>query len=221
MLQDKGRNGPSEELANFYDMIDESTLVWVNQPEPRGFGDAVLKAKSFVGTDSFLVHAGDSYVCSDEAKHLTMLMRTGKSSKADATFLVQQVADPRAYGVVEGYSETGIVHVSRVVEKPKKPTSNLAIKPVYVFSSTILKALEVTKSGYAGEIQLTDGIQQLIDWGLKVRGVELDDNSPLLDIGSPELYWDSQNISYTYCKTVIETKKRLVAPAESVEIPIA
>src|SRR5437879_12640237 len=60
MLRKNDKSGPSEDLQAFYEMVEESTLVWINQPEPRGFGDAVLKAKPFIGGDSFLVHAGRS-----------------------------------------------------------------------------------------------------------------------------------------------------------------
>ncbi len=197
-LQKMGKSGASEDLQAFYDMIEKSTLVWINQPEPRGFGDAVLKAKSFVGADSFLVHAGDSYIHSKNSGHLERLRKESDTAKADAAFLVQRVQDPRRYGVVEGTQEDGVVKVSRVVEKPQKPASNLAIMPVYAFHSVILKALEVTPSGVGGEIQLTDGIQKLVDWGLSVRAVELEKTDVRLDIGSPELYWEAQNLSYKY-----------------------
>ena len=126
--------------------------------------------------------------------------------KADAAFLVQQVEDPRRYGVVEGTSDgTGIVHVTRVVEKPLQPASKLAIMPVYAFHPVILKALEVTQSGVGGEIQLTDGIQKMVEWGLEIRAVELEEKDVRLDIGSPELYWESQNLSY---KHSVEKKRR-------------
>jgi UTP--glucose-1-phosphate uridylyltransferase len=199
MLQGKGKSGPSEDLRSFYQMIEESTLVWINQPEPRGFGDAVLKAKTFIGGDSFLVHAGDSYILSENSRHLKRLMESGESSKTDAALLIQQVQDPRRYGVVEGTRDaSGVVQVSRVVEKPQKPASNLAMVAVYAFSPVILKALEVTQKGVGGEIQLTDGIQKMVDWGLTVRAVELEKSDIRLDIGSPELYWEAQNLSYKY-----------------------
>ena len=199
MLQRKGKSGPSEDLQAFYDMIEDSTLVWINQPEPRGFGDAVLKAKTFVGSSSFLVHAGDSYILSEGSKHLKRLMETASAAKAEAVFLVQQVADPRRYGVVEGkMTDHGRVEVSRVVEKPSKPASNLAIMPVYVFQASILKALEETQTGVGGEIQLTDGIERMVDKGLVVRAVELEKDDIRLDIGSPELYWEAQNLSYNH-----------------------
>ncbi len=197
MLQKNAKSGPSEDLQAFYNMIEESTLVWINQPEPRGFGDAVLKAKPFVGGDNFLVHAGDSYILSKNSKHLERLREASETLKADGSFLVQQVEDPRRYGVVEGAKlEKGLVNVTRVIEKPAHPASNLAIMPVYAFHPVILKALEVTQSGAGGEIQLTDGIQKMIDWGLVLRGVELENSDIRLDIGSPELYWESQNLSY-------------------------
>ncbi len=206
MLRKNDKNGPSEDLQAFYEMVEESTLVWINQPEPRGFGDAVLKAKPFIGGDSFLVHAGDSYILSENSKHLKRLTEVSDMMKTDATFLVQQVEDPRRYGVVEGTREgTGIVHVTRVVEKPLQPASKLAIMPVYAFHPVILKALEVTQSGVGGEIQLTDGIQKMVEWGLEIRAVELEENDVRLDIGSPELYWESQSLSYRHS---VEKKRK-------------
>jgi UTP--glucose-1-phosphate uridylyltransferase len=199
MLQRKGKSGPSEELQSFYEMIEGSTLVWVNQPEPRGFGDAVLKAKTFIGGDSFLVHAGDSYIISPNSRHLERLRETSDKSKADAAFLAMHVADPRRYGVVEGSKgDHGIVDVKRLVEKPEKPASDLAIMPVYAFHSVLLKALEVTPTGVGGEVQLTDGIQKMVEWGLVVRAVELEKDDIRLDIGSPELYWEAQSLSYNH-----------------------
>src|SRR5712691_5828372 len=102
MLDSKGKDGPASDLESFYKMIDGSTVVWVNQSEPRGFGDAVLRAKSFVGGERFLVHAGDSYFLARDADHVRRVMRLSEELKADALFLSQEVDDPRRFGVVEG-----------------------------------------------------------------------------------------------------------------------
>jgi UTP--glucose-1-phosphate uridylyltransferase len=67
---------------------------------------------------------------------------------------------------------------------------------MYVFHPVIFKALEVTKPGKNGEIQLTNAIQKLIDWGLKVYAVKLDHSYTRLDIGSPEIYWEALQLSY-------------------------
>jgi len=180
-------------------MIDGSTVVCVNQSEPWGFGDAVSKAKSFVGEDKFMVHAGDSHFLSKDADHLRRVMRMSEGSRANAMFLSMEVEDPKRFGIVEGETiENGLVKVKHLVEKPLKPASKLAIMPVYVFDSNIFKALEATKAGFAGELQLTDGIQKMVDWNLKVYTTKVGSDEIWLDIGSPDLYWQAQNLSHKH-----------------------
>jgi UTP--glucose-1-phosphate uridylyltransferase len=199
MLDSKGKDGPAHDLEAFYKMIDGSTVVWVNQPEPRGFGDAILKTKSFVGNDHFMVHAGDSHFIARNADHLRRVMKMSEESKADALFLSMEVEDPTRFGIVEGETSTnGLLKVKRVVEKPAKPASKLAIMPVYVFNNSIFRALESTPTGFAGELQLTDGIQKMIDWNLNVYTTKVESSEIWLDIGSPDLYWEAQNLSHKY-----------------------
>jgi UTP--glucose-1-phosphate uridylyltransferase len=199
MLDSKGLDGPAGELEAFYKMVDGSTVSWVNQPQPRGFGDAVLKAKSFVGSDRFLVHAGDSHFISKNAEHLRRAMRMSEESKADALFLSMEVEDPSRFGIVEGETMAdGLVKVKRLAEKPAKPASKLAIMPVYVFDSNIFRALEDTKAGFAGELQLTDGIQRMVDWNLNVYTTKVASSEIWLDIGSPDLFWQAQNLSHKH-----------------------
>jgi UTP--glucose-1-phosphate uridylyltransferase len=199
MLDSKGKDGPAEDLEKFYKMIDRSSVFWVNQSEPRGFGDAVLKAKSFAGNDRFMVHAGDSHFISKNADHLRRVVRMSEGSKVDALFLSMEVEDPKRFGIVEGETtESGLVKVKRLVEKPLKPASKLAIMPVYVFDSNIFKALEATQAGFAGELQLTDGIQKMVDWNLNVYTTKVESNEVWLDIGSPDLYWQAQNLSHKH-----------------------
>lgn len=199
MLDKKGRDGPAADLEQFYKMIEGSTLSWINQPEPRGFGDAVLKAKSFAGEDRFMVHAGDSHFISQNADHLRRVIRRSEGSGANALFLSMEVEDPKRFGIVEGeIGENGLVVVKHLVEKPLNPVSRLAIMPVYVFDSNIFKALEATKAGFAGELQLTDGIQRMIEWGFNVFSTKVESSEVWLDIGSPDLYWQAQNLSHKY-----------------------
>ena len=92
------------------------------------------------------------------------VIRTSEGSGANALFLSMEVEGPKRFGIVEGeIVENGLVRVKRLVEKPLNPPSKLAIMPVYVFDSNIFKALEATKAGFAGELQLIDGIQKIVD----------------------------------------------------------
>ena len=71
-LRSKGKEKSAKLLEDFYEKISTSSVVFVNQPEPLGFGDAVYRAKPFVGSDSFLLHAGDDLVVSANCKHLEL-----------------------------------------------------------------------------------------------------------------------------------------------------
>jgi UTP--glucose-1-phosphate uridylyltransferase len=202
LLEGLGKNGQAAELEGFYEKLRASTIMWVNQPEPKGFGDAVLMAQPFVQNERCLVHAGDSCIVSKDMDYIKRLLGAYERFNADAAFIVLEIENPREYGIIEGDEvETGIYRVKAAVEKPEKPATNLAIMAMYVFQPVIFKALEATEPGRGGEIQLTDAIQKLIDWGLNVYAVKLDDNYAHLDIGSPERYWDALALSYQrFCR---------------------
>ena len=202
LLEGMGKNGQAAELEGFYEKLRASTIMWVNQPEPKGFGDAVLMAQPFVQNERCLVHAGDSCIISKDMDYIKKLLGAYERFNADAAFIVLEIENPREYGIIEGDEvETGIYRVKAAVEKPEKPATNLAIMAMYVFQPVIFKALEATEPGRGGEIQLTDAIQKLIDWSLNVYAVKLDDNYAHLDIGSPERYWDALALSYQrFCR---------------------
>jgi UTP--glucose-1-phosphate uridylyltransferase len=196
-LEKTGRHDLAEDLGGFYDKLLTSTIMWVNQPEAKGFGNAVQMAQPFVQNEPCLVHAGDSCLISKDMDYLKKLLSAYERLNADAAFIVLEIENPKQYGIVEGEEiEPGIIKVKSVVEKPEKPATNLAIMAMYVFHPVIFKALEATKPGKFGEIQLTDAIQKLIEWGLSVYAVKLDKSYAHLDIGSPERYWEAIEISY-------------------------
>jgi len=197
MLKNRGMKVQASDISSFYEKLKTSTMFWVNQPEPKGFGDAVSLSRSFVQDEPFLVHAGDTYVISDGAEHLSTLISAHEKLNGDATILVQEVENPKQYGIVEGKEiKKGIYRVTRVVEKPERPATKLAIVAIYVFHPVIFKALERTKPGKSAEIQLTDAIQTLIDWDLNVYAIRVERDTVRLDVGSPETYWEALSSSY-------------------------
>jgi len=199
MLKNRRKNDQALDLDGFYTKLKTSTIVWVNQPEPKGFGDAVLMAQPFVQNELCLVHAGDTYIISKNSEHLKLLMRVYERLNADAVFLVQEIEDPRQHGVIKAKEvEKGVYKVETAIEKPEKPPTNLAIMPIYVFHPVIFEALERTNLGKGGEIQLTDAIKKLIELGLNVCAVQLSHNDVRLDIGSPETYWEALSLSHRH-----------------------
>jgi UTP--glucose-1-phosphate uridylyltransferase len=202
MLEKQGKADQALDLERFYQKIKTSTIIWVNQPEPKGFGDSVLIGEPFVQNENCIVHAGDTYILSEQADHLIQLIRAYDKFQVDAAFIVREVADARQYGVIEGDKvEGGIYRVKAAVEKPNNPPSNLAITAIYCFDPVVFKALERTEPGKKMEIQLTDAIQKLIDWELEVYAVRLNHEDSWLDIGSPETYRNALSASYKYART--------------------
>ena len=172
-------------LLEFYEKVGSSSAVFLNQSTPLGFGDAVLRGRHVID-GTFIVHAGDTVVISDHNRHLVNLTKIHERHRASATLLVQEVDDPRIYGVAEGKDlGDGVLQVSRVVEKPERPKSRLAILPVYIFEPEIFDALSTIRPGRGGEIQLTDGIQKLVNGGHRVLAVTLHEGETSLDFGSP------------------------------------
>lgn len=196
-MSKQGRRFQVKDLTDFYNKITKSQIVWINQPKPMGFGDAVLKSQVFTGDDDFIVHAGDTTIISSGHSHLKKLVKTHEKLNSACTILTQSVKDPRQYGVIIGNPEgKGILKITRVIEKPSKPKSNLAILPVYIFKPSIFDALKKTKLGLGGELQLTDGIQTLIDMGHDVYCLSLSEQDLHLDIGNPNSYWHTLETSH-------------------------
>tara|TARA_B100000315_G_C14518719_1_gene560502 strand:+ start:122 stop:958 length:837 start_codon:yes stop_codon:yes gene_type:complete len=194
-LKANGRKEAANDLMEFYKKIESSTLIWINQTEPKGFGDAVLQAKSFTNEEPFLVHAGDTYISSNGEKYLHQIIKTSKTKDVASTLCLLPVDNTKHYGVAEISGKKSPYIIKRVIEKPKNPPTNLAIMPVYMFTNKIYDALENIGLGQGGEIQLTDGIQKLIDENQKVVAFKLT-RSLHLDIGTPKTYWNAQKISY-------------------------
>jgi UTP--glucose-1-phosphate uridylyltransferase len=189
LLEENGKIAFANELKSFYGMIEKSRIMWVNQPEPRGFGHAVLMAESFVGNDPFFVVAGDTYIASND--FIVNMIDLFSNKHLSAVLLLQRVLDPSQYGVavVDGG------RVLKVVEKPKEFVSDLAIMPFYIFDPVVMKIIPQLKPGVSNEIQLTDAIQRLIEIG-RVEAVFLSDNILRFDIGTPRTYWEAIKGSY-------------------------
>lgn len=199
-LYSKNKHVLAEELKEFYRKVESSVITFINQPEPRGFGEAVYRARFFVGDEPFIVHAGDDLVLSENISHIKRLIKVFEGMGADAVLLVEKVVDPRKYGVIEGVEvSSGIYRVVDIVEKPKIPPSNIATIAVYVFSASIFKAIKCVQPDPSGEIQLTDAIRILLSKGYPVYAVKLLPGEKRLDVGTPESYWEALKITYERC----------------------
>ncbi|MGB2768173.1 MAG: sugar phosphate nucleotidyltransferase [Candidatus Zixiibacteriota bacterium] len=165
---------------------------FIKQKELKGLGYAINMAAPELEDDQpVLIILGDTIFDAD-------LLPVIKG-KYDALG-VKRVADPRRFGVAE--KKGGFV--SRLIEKPEKPTSSLAVVGIYyITSSLLLKAslneIVTRKIVTKGEYQLTDALQLRIDGGVKFRTFNV---KGWYDCGKPE--------------TLLETNRRLLAKGKQV-----
>jgi UTP--glucose-1-phosphate uridylyltransferase len=185
-------------MKQFYEKLERSHLVWINQNKPLGFGDAVKCAERYVGKEDFIVHAGDVTILSRNKHPVLRLMEVSKKNPdAKAILLCKKVKDLKRYGVptINKLSDD-LFSVEEVIEKPDKPKSEFGILPLYYFKSEIFPSLKKIKLGKGKEFQLTDAIQNLIQQKHQVLAIPLKKNEEEVDVGTVESYRNAQDITF-------------------------
>ena len=185
-------------MKKFYEKLEKSHMVWINQNRPLGFGDAVKCAERYVGEEDFIVHAGDVTILSNTKHPILRLIETSKKNPdVKAILLCKEIKDFQRYGVpTVSKISSNLFSVNEVVEKPQKPKSNLGILPLYYFKSDIFSSLKKIKPGKGKEFQLTDAIQNLIDEKEKVLAISLNKNEEEVDVGTVESYRNAQDVTF-------------------------
>src|SRR5438093_6935966 len=136
------------------------SISYIEQDAPGGLADAFLTAEDFLGDSPFVMYLGDNLL----RDGIVELVQQFRSEEPDALILLTQVPDPENYGVAELDGE----RVARLVEKPKEPSSDLALVGVYMFTRPIFDASRAIEPSWRGELEITDAIQRLIDGGMTV-----------------------------------------------------
>lgn len=138
------------------------SVTYIEQSAPLGLAHAVLVARDFLGNDDFVMLLGDNFLLGGVVEVVSHF----EGSDADVQLLLTEVAEPQFYGVAV-LDDDG--RVSRLVEKPVDPPSNLAIVGVYMFRPVIHEAVRAISPSARGELEITDAIEYLISQGATVR----------------------------------------------------
>lgn len=185
-----------EETRRFYDAIGGVHFAFATQPRPAGFGDAILHIPPSTRRGPFLLHAGDAVLVEPHRGFLPRTMAEYQRREGpDAVLLVRRVEDPRGYGVVEGklgrpFQGVRRLDVTGMIEKPEHPRSHWAAAAVYAFGPSFLPALEAyRRDHHPSELEVTDGIRELIARGGRVAAFVLDPAfGEWRSVGSPDGY---------------------------------
>ena len=162
-LEDRGKTADLAEVRRLADLAD---IHYVRQGEPLGLGHAVSVARKHVGDEPFVVMLGDD-IMSDDSTVLPDMMRTLETRHGSVVAIMEVAPDEiSSYGCVDPQViDDHLVQIRGIVEKPSPADapSNLAVMGRYVFTPEIFEALDRTRPGVGGEIQLTDAIELLLE----------------------------------------------------------
>jgi UTP--glucose-1-phosphate uridylyltransferase len=185
-LEARGKTEQLKEVRKISSMIN---VAYVRQGEPLGLGHAVLVPRALVGDEPFAVILGDDVIDADPPA-IRQLIDVFEQVEGPV-LAVERVPrdDVSKYGVIALDSSSKlddrVYRVRDLVEKPAKEEapSDLAIIGRYILTPDIFPALEKTKSDRTGEIQLTNGLRELLKtrpiYACEVKGVRHDTGNKL------------------------------------------
>jgi UTP--glucose-1-phosphate uridylyltransferase len=159
-------SGKHDQLSEVRGLADLADIHYVRQGEALGLGHAVSVARKHVGDDPFVVMLGDDIMHEDATvldDMVALYQRLHASVVAFKSFPPEEIS---SYGCAdpEPTDEPNLVRLKGIVEKPRPEDapSDLAVMGRYLFTADIFDALDRTKPGVGGEIQLTDAIAILL-----------------------------------------------------------
>jgi len=150
-----------EDSASFYRLLGDGRQLGISisyavQPQPEGLAQAFLIAEDFLAGSAAALILGDNLFY---GPGLGSQLRSCTDPKGGFIF-AYQVADPRAYGVVELDADG---HVVSLAEKPSEPKSQLAVPGLYFYADDIVEVAKTIRPSARGELEITAVNQFYLD----------------------------------------------------------
>jgi len=129
-------------------------ITYIEQDEPRGIAHAIRLCKEFVNNEKFLVFLGDNII----QKPIADFVENFNKSDYDAIVLLCEVDNPSRFGIADVENEK----IVKITEKPKNPTSNLAVTGIYLLTPLIFEVIDNLKPSWRNELEITDALDNLL-----------------------------------------------------------
>jgi len=123
-------------------------INYTYQEGEGGIADALSLAEYFADGEPICVILGDNLI----EKNIVRAVEKYRKQKDGAKIILKEVPDPERFGVAE--MKKG--KLLRIVEKPVKPESNLAVIGIYMYDSTVFDIIKTLKPSNRGELEITD-----------------------------------------------------------------
>ena len=125
-------------------------ISYAEQTYPKGLPDAFQIGKNFIGKDGVVLILGDNFFY---GQSLTKILKKCLKLNQGATVILHPVKNPSLYGVASINNKNKVV---KIIEKPKKFFSNLAITGLYFFDNKVVKYSKNLKPSKRKEIEIVD-----------------------------------------------------------------
>lgn len=133
------------------------SLSYELQDEPGGIAQALGLAEDFFDSEPVAAILGDNLFEDDLAAVINKFMISPKG----AHIFLKEVPDPKRFGVAEVAGDK----IVKIIEKPQKPASNLAVTGLYLYDSEVFSVIKTLKPSGRGELEITDVNNAYVEQG--------------------------------------------------------
>jgi len=174
VLKERGKQKAFEQVRAISEIAN---ISYIRQKQALGLGHALYQAKDFVGDEPFAVILPDD-IMEAETPALKQLINVYEKYNAPVIATMQIAGEAISrFGVIDAVEvESNVYKIRDVVEKPKfeDAPSDMAVIGRYIFTPELFDAIEQTKPGAGGEIQVADAIRILLEKNRPYYAVKLD-----------------------------------------------
>ena len=179
------------QLKQFKKILPEDRNLGINiryaeQKSPRGLPDAFVIGEKFIGKDNVVLILGDNFFY---GQNLTKKLQECRKLRTGAKVFLHPVNNPSLYGVVKINNRNKII---KIVEKPKKFFSNLAITGLYFFDNQVVKFSKNLKPSKRKEIEIVDLLKKYNKKN-KLSAEFIGRGGAWLDTGSIKDFYDASS----------------------------
>jgi len=144
-----------DEKSNFIKLLGDGSqiglkITFLEQSRPKGLPDAFIIGKNFIGKDDVVLILGDNFFY---GQGFTNRLKNALKKNNGATIFTYIVNNPSDYGILETNKRNKI---KKIIEKPFKPKSNLAITGLYFFNHKVINFAKSLKPSKRNELEIVD-----------------------------------------------------------------
>src|SRR5574337_359579 len=172
-------------------------FTYIQQDSPRGIAHAVRLCKEFVGNQKFIVFLGDNIL----KRNLSDYVIKFQNSDSDALLLLCEVDNATQFGIAD--VKNGVI--TKIMEKPKDPPTNLAVVGIYFLTPKIFEIIDRLKPSWRNELEITDSLQMLLEEGNKITYQMVTDYWK--DTGTPQDIIHANSVILSEMKPYFNGKK--------------